>query len=164
VAVELAPGVFTQIMDMTIAEGITRSRTAAGRMADACLEQARINVSTGSHAVNTPTPASEGSGPSIISGTLKGSLIRTPVISMGTGFSAMVGPEPGHYTPYCHPRRHYKPNPKPPADSARYGYYLETGDWGRVYPWLGPALHMVASVSGPVILREVFGAAWPEFG
>jgi hypothetical protein len=163
-AVELAPGVFDQIMQMTIAAGNLKSRRAIALMADACMEQAKQNVSTGSHSVNTPTPASEGSGPAIISGTLKASIIRTPVIPAGSGWSAMVGPEPGHYTPYCRPKHHWKPHPKPPADSAKYGYYLETGDWGKTYPWLAPALHMVATVSGPVIMRQVFAAGWPVFG
>jgi hypothetical protein len=164
VAIPLRPGVFEEIFTAVGAEAQKRSKTAVELMANATEAQAKQNVSTGSHAYGTPTPASEGSGPAVISGTLRRSITHTPTVAAAGAWSAMVGPAPGMYTPYGIPKYHIKPNPKPRADSALYGYYLETSDWGHVYPWLVPALHMVEIVAGPVILREIFGAPWPSFG
>lgn len=154
---------FTEIFAKTAVEGTLRARKATTAMSLATERQAKVNVSSGSHSYGTPTPASQGSGPAIISGTLRRSITHTPVIAVSGGWMSMIGPAPGFYTPYGIPKRHYKPNPEPRADSARYGFYLETGDWGHVYPWLRPALHMTEIVSGPVIMREIFGAPWPQF-
>src|SRR5579863_3632950 len=111
-AVPLAPGVFTEIFGMVAAEADARSQRAVTLMTLACEAQAKVNVSHGSHTVNTPTPAVEGSGPSVISGTLRRSITHTPVRVIMGGWTAMVGPAPGFYTPYCHPKHHYKPHPK----------------------------------------------------
>lgn len=162
-SLRLEPGVFTEILTAVEETGQIKADVSAQRMAAACVLQAKINVSTGRHEYGTPTPASEGAGPAQISGTLFRCIISTPVIAADDSYTAMVGPEPGHYTPYGIPKHHIKPDPKPRADSARYGYYLETGDWGHTYPWLGPALRMVERVSGPVILRQVFAGGWPSF-
>jgi hypothetical protein len=89
---------------------------------------------------------------------------HTPTIAAAGGWTAFVGMVPGFHPPYQKVKHHYKPHPKPPADSALYGYYLETDDWGRVYPFMVPALHFCEIVAGPVILREIFGAPWPGFG
>jgi hypothetical protein len=163
VATQLRPGVFTEIMAKTAIEGTMRARRATTAMALITERQAKINVSHGAHSYDTPTPASEGTGPAVISGTLRRCITHTPVVAVAGGWMCMVGPAPGFYTPYGIPKHHIKPNPKPRADSARYGYYLETGDWGHVYPWLGPALKVVEITSGPVIMREIFGAPWPQF-
>lgn len=162
--VQLRPGVFDEMFAEVAAEGVKRARTATTLMAQACERQAKINVSNGSHTVNTPTPAAEGTGPAVISGTLRRSITHMPTVALSSGWMALVGPAPGFHPPYQKVKRHYKPHPKPPADSARYGYYLETGDWGKVYPWLGPALKVIEITAGPVILREIFGAPWPTFG
>jgi hypothetical protein len=164
VAIPLKPGVFREIFTAVAAEADARSQKAVTAMALATEAQAKVNVSHGSHTAGTPTPAIEGTGPAVISGTLRRCITHTPTESMGGVWRAMVGPAPGFHPPYQRVKHHIKPHPKPPADSARYGYYLETGDWGHIYPWLGPALHLTEITAGPVILREIFGAPWPVPG
>lgn len=162
-ATQLRPGVFDELFAKVAAEGVKRARRATVVMAQTTERQAKINVAHGAHKYGTPTPASEGAGPAIISGTLRRSITHTPAVATGGAFVSMVGPAPGFFPPYGIPRHHIKPNPKPRADSAKYGYYLETGDWGHTYPWLLPALRVVEITSGPVILREIFSAPWPTF-
>lgn len=47
----------------------------------------------GRHKKGTPTPATQGSGPAVVSGTLRRSIRVSPVIPYGiSGYSAKVGP------------------------------------------------------------------------
>jgi hypothetical protein len=160
---KLEPGVFTEIFDAVAAEAQVRSQRAVTMMTLVTERQAKINASNGSHAVNTPTPAIPGQGPAVVSGTLRRTISHTPTVAFLGGYTAMVGMVPGFWPPYAFPKHHYKPHPKPPADSAKYAFYLETGDWGRTYPFMGPALEFCRAVAAPVILREVFNAPWPTF-
>jgi hypothetical protein len=163
-AIPLEPGVFERGFAAVAAEAQARSRKSVQLMTNALETQAKINASNGAHSVNTPTPAAEGTGPAVVSGTLRRTISHTPTVAIAGGWSAMVGMVPGFWPPYAFPKRHYKPHPLPPADSARYAYYLEFDDWGRTYPFMGPARDFVELVAGPVILRELFGAPWPAFG
>lgn len=162
-ATQLRPGVFTEVFAKTAVEGTLRARKATTAMAQATERQAKINVSTGAHPYGTPTPASPGAGPAVISGTLRRCITHTPVAEIAGGWQSRIGPAPGFWPSYGTAKHHYKPGRKPRADSAKYGYYLETGDHGYVYPWLAPALLVVEITSGPVIMREIFGAPWPQF-
>lgn len=162
-ATELRPGVFTEIFAKLAVEATMRARKATVQMALATERQAKVNVSTGAHAYGTRTPATEGAGPAVISGTLRRSITHMPVFAVTGGWMSLVGPAPGFYPKYPAPKHHRAASPKPRADSAKYGYYLETGVYGHVYPWLKPALRVVEITAGPVILREVFGAPWPKF-
>lgn len=126
------------------------------RMALAVEKQAKINLSGSSHQYGTPTPARPGTGPAIISGTLRRSVTHsTPTPTGLASWQAKVGLGGGFYPPYA--RGASK------TDSAHYGRYLETGDTrnGAAYPFLGPAAKFGHRIAGPVIYRDVFGR-WPR--
>ncbi|MFE9127104.1 hypothetical protein ACFYOF_17065 [Streptomyces sp. NPDC007148] len=113
--------------------------------------QAKINASVGAHKRGTPTPARPGTGPAVISGTLRRSLTHSPVIFNGRGWETKVGTAAGFTPPYG----------RTPA--SKYGLYLETGlKNGSTYPFLKPAVDFGMRVVAPQLYRTVFRAGWPR--
>jgi hypothetical protein len=146
---ELEPGMLREILARLAEIGVQRARTGLEELGAAVQAQARITAHNGEHAWGTPTPASPGEGPAKISGTLLDSIGQDPVLPSAEGWSVRVGPRKGYYPPYSARWRSR-------VDSSRYGYYLETGDHGITYPWLGPAADKVGKASGAVAFARVF--------
>lgn len=130
----------------------TTVRSGLLAVAEAQVEQAKTNASNGSHPWGTPTPASPGSGPARISGTLVRSIVHTAVVPWGGGFETKVGLKPGQTPKY--PRSKSSRTP-----SSKYGLYLETGlRNGATYPFLLPATHMF-HIQADIAFRKTFSEA-----
>jgi hypothetical protein len=127
--------------------GVKGARAGLIKTADAVAKQARTNASNGRHAWGTPTPATPGLGPAVISGTLRRSIIREAVKRSPAGWETKVGMRPGQFAEY---------NPRTP--SSKYALYLETGlKNGSTYPFLEPASRM-AGIQAEVNYRTAFAA------
>lgn len=152
-ATELRPGVFGAILTKVAVEGNARGRVALAETALIIERQAKINVrSGGTHKYGTRTPATPGSGPALISGTLRRSITHSPVTRIASGWETRVGTAAGIFPPYGKKR----------TASSRYGYHLETGlRNGTTYPWLLPAfrdgLRQARGVNA-----KIFGSRWPH--
>ncbi len=148
---ELTPGVLRQLLLRINSQGRAATRTGLIGLADAVAKQAKINASNGSHLYGTPTPASPGQGPAVISGTLRDSIARTAVILNAVGWEAKVGLVPGRTPTY---RRRG-------TTSSRYGLYLETGlRNGATYPFLEPATRMAAIQTDIAFGRSFAATQW----
>jgi hypothetical protein len=147
-SVELAPGLIAALFQRLGLEAHAAVAEAMVPLALAVERQAKINASSGEHALRTKTPAHPGSGPARISGTLVRSITHSEAKPTAGGWEIKVGTASGLYSYY---------NRRTP--SSKYGYYLETGlRNGTKYPWLGPAVHMVDHVS----IYAVFAAAFAK--
>jgi hypothetical protein len=147
-ATELRPGVFTELMAGLAAELEFRSAAAMVAVADAVVDEARRNLMAQSHAYGTPTPATPGGPPAMISGTLAGSVARTDAESNPLGVTVKVGTVAGQFPPYSGR-----------TASSRYGYYLEIAGVGRsgvLYPWLMPAVESVGHTAALAALTAAF--------
>lgn len=148
---ELRPGVFTAGFAKLAMEGDMRTRLALEPLALAVERQARINASVGRHKYGTKTPARPGTGPAVISGTLKKSVGHTPIEKHLDGWMTKVGPRLGFTPPYG----------KRPTPADKYGLYLETGlRNGATYPWLKPAAEFACKISAVTIYNKLYGGAW----
>ncbi|MGW1071589.1 hypothetical protein [Streptomyces sp. NPDC002537] len=149
---ELRPGAFARLFAEIDRDAQLKARTVLTRLAGAVERQAKVNASSGSHAYGTPTPARPGTGPAVISGTLRRSLTHTPVVRTGGGWETRVGTAPGLTPPYGKGRT--------PAN--RYGMYLERGMLrnGASYPFLLPAFRFGITHVAPQLYRSVFGGGW----
>jgi hypothetical protein len=134
VATELAPGVLQALLAKVGEAATVRTGTLLSGMALAIETQAKLNASTGAHAYGTPTPASPGAGPSVISGTLRRSITHTPVTGGAGTLVTMVGLAPGQYPSYPRKRGGSHTSKTP---SSKYGGYLERGELrgGAKYPF-----------------------------
>lgn len=148
-ATELEPGVMTAVFAKLVAEGDNRSRLALEPLAAAVEKQAKLNASSGAHKYGTPTPAFKGSGPSVISGTLRRSITHTPIKLGAEGWETKVGLGVGFYAPYG--------SAKSKTPSSKYGFYLETV-WD--YPFLIPAFKFAMGVPARLIYEEIYGKNW----
>ncbi|KAB7850120.1 hypothetical protein [Streptomyces mobaraensis] len=148
---ELRPGLFTRLFAEISRDGQTKTRRVLTHLALAIERQAKINASVGAHPRGTPTPASPGAGPAVISGTLRRSITHTPVLPSGTGWETKVGTGVGFTPPYGR------------TPSSRYGLYLETGlKNGVSYPFLGPAYRFGITTVAPQLYATVFRTPWPR--
>lgn len=129
-----------------------KTRKVLTALALATERQAKINASVGSHKRGTPTPARPGTGPAVVSGTLRRSLTRGPVVKTAAGWEVKVGTGVGFTPPYG----------RTPA--SQYGLILEkTGlKNGATYPFLVPAARFVMRTVAPQLYRAAFGAGWPR--
>lgn len=152
-ATELRPGVMTAVFARLAIEGNNRSRLALEPLALAVEKQAKINASSGSHPWGTPTPAVPGTGPAIISGTLRRAITHSPITAMADGWETRVGTGIGSFPPYGGAGRQ-------PAN--KYGYFLEVEGLrnGDKYPFLGPAFKFVMGVPAKLIYDEIYGRTW----
>lgn len=148
---ELRPGTFTAIFAKLSEEGRIRGRIALEPVAKVIEKQARINASVGRHKYGTPTPARPGTGPAVISGTLRRSITHAPAVQKGTGWEMKVGTAVGFTPNYGGGRT--------PAN--KYGYYLEHGlRNGSTYPFLVPAFNFAVKHVAPQIYRAAYGSGW----
>lgn len=149
---ELRPGVFTRLFAEIQAAQEVKTRKVLTALALAAERQAKINASVGSHKRGTPTPARPGTGPAVISGTLRRSLTHTTPIKTGTGWSVKVGTGVGFNPPYG----------RTPA--SKYGLILEkTGTRaGTTFPFLVPAAEFTMRVVAPQLYRAAFRSGWPR--
>lgn len=151
-AQEATPEVWTALFVRLAVEGNTRTRFALEPIAQAIEKQAKTNASSGAHAYGTPTPAFPGSGPAVISGTLRRSLTHSPIRAEGGGWVTEVGTGIGLYPPYG--------SRKTPAN--KYGYILEIQGLrnGVTYPFLVPAFKFIMGFPAKVIYDQIYGASW----
>lgn len=148
---ELRPGVFTRIFAEVEREAQVKARRVLIGIALAVERQAKINASVGAHKRGTKTPASPGTGPAVISGTLRRSITHSPIVFTGGGWETRVGTGIGLTPPYG----------RTPAN--KYGFYLETGlRNGTTYPFLKPAVDFGRRVVAPQLYQTVFRAGWPR--
>jgi hypothetical protein len=148
---ELHPGTFTAVFARVAAQGEMKGRIAIEPLALAIERQAKINASSGSHKLRTPTPARPGSGPAVISGTLRRSITHSAVVRTATGWETRVGTGVGFTPPYG----------KTPA--SRYGLALETGlRNGATYPFLSTAFTFAVKFAAPAIYRAAYGTGWKQ--
>jgi hypothetical protein len=144
-------GLFAKVV--AEAEGKTREALTATGLA--IEREAKLNVGRGgTHKYGTPTPASPGGPPALISGTLRRSVTHTPAAPGLGGWTMKIGTAVGVYPPY--PKKGNR------TASSKYGYYLETGlRNGAQYPWLLPAAEKAkAEVRG--ITFSFFRGPWPK--
>lgn len=150
---ELRPGLFSELFGEIARDGEVKTRRVLTRLAQAVERQAKVNASSGAHRYGTRTPARPGSGPAVISGTLRRSITHTPVVFTGGGWETKVGTGVGFTPPYGRART--------PANL--YGFYLETGlKNGATYPFLKPAFDFGVRVVAPQLYQAVFRPGWPR--
>lgn len=149
-AVQVKPGVFEAVFAAIGEQAKSKGRLALEPLALAIERQAKINASAGSHKYGTPTPASPGSGPAVISGNLRRSITHSPITQIAPGhWQTKVGTAVGFYPGYGGTKR-------TPAN--KYGFYLEHGlRNGAKYPFLVPAFRHVTTVGARVIYGRAYG-------
>jgi len=148
---ELRPGTFTRLFAEIDREAQLKARRVLTATALAVERQAKINASVGAHKRGTKTPASPGTGPAVISGTLRRALSHSPVTFTGKGWETKVGTAVGFTPPYG----------RTPAN--KYGFYLETGlKNGATYPFLKPAADFGMRIVAPQLYRAAFRVGWPH--
>lgn len=155
---QLAPGVFSRMFDKVGRAHEVKSAKALTELALVVEKQAKINASSGAHRLGTVTPARPGTGPAVISGTLRRSVTHTPVRLTTLGkFEIKVGMGTGVYPPYSK-------GAKRRTASSKYAYYLETGlKNGDKYPFLWPAVRFANKVPRDLIFRKNFGSNWEQY-
>lgn len=151
---ELSAGVLRGLFAKVVAEAENQSKQALTATALEVEREAKLNVGKGgAHKYGTPTPASPGGPPALISGTLRRSVTHTPVKPFGLGWETRVGVAQGVYPPYGKTR----------TQSSRYGYFLETGlRNGTTYPWLMPAFKTVLPRVVGIQVSYFRSAKWPK--
>lgn len=160
-ATQIRPGVFADLFAQVTRAAAEKTRKTMTAVALVAETQAKINASTGAHRYGTPTPASPGAGPAVVSGTLRRSITHQPVIATADGFAALVGAAPGFYPPY--PKHSRGGGPPKRTMSSRYGYYLETGlRNGATYPWLEPACRHAMGTPAVTLFAQAFSTGWPS--
>lgn len=138
----LVPGVFAPLMARLTVELEERAKVALEGTGLLVETRARQSISSRSHPYRTPTPASRGGPPAMVSGTLAGSLTHEI-----DGMLMRVGTTGGQFPPYGKGR----------TPASLYGLYLEKLGAGInhiTYPFLLPAFKAVE----PGILTVVRGA------
>ena len=149
---ELRPGTFTRLFAEVEREAQLKTRRVLTGVALAVERQAKVNASVGAHKRGTKTPASPGTGPAVISGTLRRSITHSPVVFTGGGWETKVGTAVGFTPPYG----------RTPA--SKYGLYLETGlKNGSTFPFLKPAADFGMRVVAPQLYQTAFRVGWPRF-
>ena len=164
-AVELNIGVISSRLSMMASQVIAREGVALTAAALEIEQRAKKNASNGSHPYGTRTPASPGSGPARISGTLVRSITHDPPLRTGLGWETKVGTAGGLYPLYRSGRsggsrkgaKRKRRGSGKGTPSSEYGKYLETGlRNGATYPWLTPAYRDVVPLRLVAIFTEAF--------
>lgn len=147
-AVELIPGIIAERLAAIVAQAEVRSAAALDQVGVLVHERAVSSISARSHAYRTPTPATRGGPPAMVSGTLAKSLTHTTPEPSADGWQVKVGTMPGMTPPY---------SSRTPSNL--YGHYLETAGAGRShvrYPFLKAAFDVTAKPAALVAFRAVF--------
>jgi len=149
----LEPGVPTAMFAKFDANMVIANRIALSGVADAIVKQARINASNGSHAYGTPTPASAGTGPAKISGTLYKSIDRSSITREPFGWYCRVGMNAG-FVPW------YAASWTSPKTSSQYARILEIEGCrnGATYPFLYSAAEFVFEIAAYSIYDRIYGS------
>lgn len=149
---ELRPGVFTRLFTEINAAQEIKTRRVLTAIALVAERQAKINASSGAHKRGTPTPARPGSGPAVVSGTLRRSITHAPAMKSASGWEIKLGPGVGFTPPYG----------KTPA--SEYGEILEKTGLrnGATYPFLIPAARFAMQFAAPALYRAAFAGGWPH--
>ena len=147
-------GTFAKIFVKLDEETKLRCKVALTSLALVVEKQAKINASSGAHKYGTPTPARPGTGPAVISGTLRRAITHTPVKSTGSEFFCYVGMAVGSYPKY--------PGITSRTPANKYAMYLEKTGLrnGMRYPFLIPAFKFAMGVPARLIYQEAFGRGW----
>lgn len=126
---------FLHRMEETVAEVDKATEGFIAEGAHAIEREAKIRAGAGGrHKAGTPTPATTGDGPAIITGTLRRSIHVDGPHRLGLGtYEASVGP------------------------SVIYGRRVELE---YNYPYLSPALAQVSDTLLPELARKWWGSAW----
>jgi hypothetical protein len=135
------------------AQGQAKGGKLLTALATVIEKQAKTNASAGSHRYGTKTPARRGSGPAVISGTLRRSITHEPVLQYAPGhWTTRVGTAAGFYPSYGKGR----------VPSSRYGYYLEHGiRGGYTYPFLSTAFKHGTTTAARALYDAAYGpGAW----
>lgn len=156
---ELRPGVFTDLFARIAVEAQGKAAAALSVIGAAVERQAKINASSGAHPYGTPTPASPGTGPARISGTLVRSITHTEPALDAFGWSMRVGTAAGLYPTY---KTLYGATFTSKTPSNKYGYYLEVKGVrnGAKYPFLGPAVDFATRQVAALAYHKIFGTPW----
>jgi hypothetical protein len=155
------------------AQGLRGQVTARGGLTALALAleaKTKENLSThGAHTRGTPTPATPGSGPSVITGDLRRAVTHEPIAEVGGVLQTRVGPAS---TPHSTgsggqwvsaslkhkvtQRGQHTRGRSGGTTSGRIGLYLETGlRNGTTYPFLGPAFdEVIVGKVAPVVKTE----------
>jgi hypothetical protein len=153
--VEFRPGAPTAIFAKLQNDIVVKGRIALAPLADGIVAKAKEYASQGSHRPHTPTPSPGNPlGPAVISGTLKRSIDRTPVVRTPVGWLCQVGIRPG-VTPSSYNNG--------PEMSSVYAYILEVIGAGRTrhrFPFLYPAAEYGFIVLAPTIYQKMYGSDW----
>jgi hypothetical protein len=142
------------------AQALDRGRRALEPLAIVIENQAKTNASNGSHPYGTKTPASPGTGPAIVSGSLRRAVTHTAPVASGGGWTATVGIAGGVYPPR-RPSSGKRGGRGKATPVSKYAEFLETGlRNGERYPFLLPAFHFGVTIAAPTIYRTAFGTGW----
>lgn len=159
-ASELTPGKIADLFSKVSAQAVDRGRLALEPLAIVIENQAKTNVSTGTHKYGTKTPAHPGAGPAIISGSLRRSITHTPVTSAAGGWTTMIGIAAGVYPPK-RPNAGSRGGKGKQTPVSKYAKFLETGlKNGEKYPFLTPAFRFGVTIAAAPIWASVFGIPW----
>lgn len=124
---ELRPGVLSGLLEQIKQETLRRHRAAFGAAVEFAEARMKMHAGEGgAHRYGTPTPASRGRGPAVISGDLRRSIMATPIEGMGGDLRAKVGPSNTPHRTYP-PRtsRRRRSRSASAATSAQIAQYLE---------------------------------------
>lgn len=165
----LVQGSLTKALVSVTLHGLERSGVALEAIALAIENEAKRNASNGSHRWGTPTPASPGSGPAVITGDLRRAITHTRPTVSGTGFECRVGPADVPHSRGAARRikatgrvRARRGGRSSSATSGQIGRYLETGlRNGARYPFLEPAFRKVAVATVPLTFASAM-EPWPR--
>lgn len=150
----MRPGVMEAVFAEVEAQIQVRGSLATEAVGSDIVAQAKRNASVaGRHARGTKTPASPGSGPAMISGTLRNAITRTAPKFEGDAWVVQV----------------YVAAKRPPYGTTTadvYGAYLEKLGLrnGVTYPFLGPAGVTAGRAMAPVQFLKEFRGGWRTFG
>lgn len=149
-AVKASPGAWIAVFKAIDLQGQVKGGELLTKLAQVIEKQAKTNASAGAHRYGTKTPASPGSGPAVISGTLRRSITHDPVRHLGPGhWQTRVGTGAGFYPGYGSNR----------TPSSKYGFYLEHGiRGGRTYPFLMPAFRYGTGTAARALYDAVYGS------
>lgn len=141
----MRPGVFEYYFTPLTAKAQVAAPTLLTILAEDTAAKAREALSRRSHPYGTPTPASPGGPPAMISGTLHDAVgVTTPALRAG-GWEVRCGVAAGRVPWYGRTPAH------------KYAQYLESGDTrnGAAYPFLGPAFDEVVSTGAARVAQRI---------
>lgn len=145
---ELRPGVLRTDL-LRVAAGVqARTPGLVGGLAEKVADRARELVSEKQHAYGTPSPASPGGPPAMISGTLHDAIGASAPRPTGTGsWQARAGIITGRVPWYGH------------TEAAKYGYYLDKEGLrnGTRFPFLTTAFKEIARSGAAAAVRRGSG-------